>query len=54
MSEYMETIRHSMNQTTECQDMLRGLIKNCKLLIERVECLEIENKELKKELDKKC
>ena len=54
MNECVETIRRSMDQTVVCQGMARKLLGYCELLVERVKCLEVENKELKKELEKKC
>ena len=50
MNEYIETIKKSMQQTENCQGVIKELFGYCRLLIDKVKELQVENEELKKEL----
>jgi len=50
----IECIKRSMEQTTDCQDMVKELLVYCELLIEKVKELEVENERLKGVEKEKC
>lgn len=50
MSDALETINQSMQQTKDCQKMTRECIGYLELLIDEVKRLKAENEELKNKL----
>lgn len=50
MSEYVDVIKKSMNQTTECQKIANTLMDYCNELVVEVKRLQEENKLLKEAL----
>jgi len=50
MSEYEDTIRVAINECKEAQAMVRQLLHNCNLLLDRVHDLEHENEILRKKI----
>lgn len=52
MSSYMEIIDKSIQQTTTYEELLKKSMEWNRLLIERVKQLQLENEQLKEELQK--
>ena len=51
MSDVIETINKSMQQTTDCQEIARRAIEYCEILVDKVNALHIENEFLKQQLE---